>query len=122
MVAWRVFRLGVADSHNFDEEQDSDPQESENSDPDPHSSEQHDPDPHKSYADPQTRGIQQKFFKTLAPGLTSQITKGKGEGNGSGAEGLMASQKPYLVGGWVGLGRVGQTTGSGPCRVLIERD
>ncbi len=45
----------AADSHNFDKEQDPDPDQSDMSDPDPHQCEKRDPDPelHLGDADPQ---------------------------------------------------------------------
>jgi hypothetical protein len=49
MEPWRPvggFILVVADSHHFDEEQDTDPYWSAKPDPDPYSSEKQDPDPH----------------------------------------------------------------------------
>ncbi len=49
MEPWRVYRPVVADSHNFDEEQDLDPDPHENEkldlDPDPRKSERLDPYP-----------------------------------------------------------------------------
>jgi hypothetical protein len=43
MKPWKVCIPEVADSHNFDEEQDPDPHLSEKSDPDPRYSEKMDP-------------------------------------------------------------------------------
>ena len=47
MEPWKVCILVVADSHNFDEEQDpADPRYNEKFDPDPHKRENLDPDRH----------------------------------------------------------------------------